>query len=91
MEDNRAAIVLTEQNMSHNGTLTKNMDLKYKWIEEKVEADTLVPQYTWTNFNPADIFTTNLPRETFNRLLQLILEKAINPTPPESDWGGVLE
>ena len=46
MEDNRAAIVLTEQNMSHNGTLTKNMDLKYKWIEEKVEADTLVPQYT---------------------------------------------
>jgi len=85
MEDNRAAIALTEQNMSHNGTRTKHMDLKYKWIEEQVEAGTLVPQYTPTNLNPADIFTKNLPRETFNRLLKFILEPAINPTPPESD------
>ena len=91
MEDNRAAIALTEQNMSHNGTRTKHMDLKYKWIEERVEAGTLVPQYTPTNLNPADIFTKNLPQETFNRLLKFILEPAINPTPPESDWGGVLE
>ena len=56
MEDNRAVMALTEQNMSHNGTRTKHMDLKYKWIEEQVEAGTLVPQYTPTNLNPADIF-----------------------------------
>ena len=91
MEDNRAAIALTEQNMSQNGTRTKHMDLKYKWIEEQVEAGTMAPQYTPTNLNPADIFTKNLPRETFNRLLKYVLEPVINPTPPESDWGGVLE
>ena len=85
MEDNRAAIALTEQNMSQNGTRTKHMDLKYKWIEEQVEAGTLVPVYTPTNLNPADIFTKNLPRETFNRLLKYVLEPAINPTPPELD------
>jgi len=85
MEDNRAAIALTEQNMSQNGTRTKHMDLKYKWIEEQVEAGTMAPQYTPTNLNPADIFTKNLPRETFNRLLKYVLEPVINPTPPESD------
>ena len=86
MEENRAAIALTEQNMlSHNGTRTKHMDLKYKWIEEQVEAGTLVPQYTPRNLNPADIFTKFLPRETFDRLLKFILEPVINPTPPESD------
>jgi len=61
------------------------MDLKYKWIEEHVEFGTLVPQYTPTNLNPADIFTKNLPREPFNRLHKFILEPTIHPTPPELD------
>jgi len=61
------------------------MDLMYKWIEEQLEAGTLLTHYIPTNINPADIFTKNLPRETFNRHLKIILEPAINPTPLESD------
>ena len=46
----------------------KHLDLRMKWIQEKVESGNFVIEYISTKEQVADILTKPLPKETFEKL-----------------------
>ena len=83
-EDNRAAISLTEQNLSPGGSRTKHMGVRFQWIYEQVKNETLVILYVASKFNPADIMTKPLARDALEHCIKMTLS-AINSLPPIPD------
>jgi len=69
-EDNRAAISLTEQNLSPGGSRTKHMDIRLKWMQQQVELGNFLVLYTPSKFNPADIMTKPLPNDTIDTCIK---------------------
>ena len=83
-EDNRAAISLTEQNLSPGGSRTKHMDIRLKWMQQQVELGNFLVLYTPSKFNPADIMTKPLPKDTIDTCIKGTLSP-IDHLPPIPD------
>ena len=68
--DNNGAISLAKDNVHHERA--KHIALKHHFIREKVEDSTVALSHISSSNNLADIFTKALPRDTFNRLCEMI-------------------
>ena len=64
--DNQSTIFVSKNPAEHK--MMKHVDLRHKWIQEKVENKEFEVEYVPTKDQTADIFTKALPRETFERL-----------------------
>ena len=68
-EDNQAAIVFTQNPQSHGKM--KHIDIKYHFVREKVQDNTVQLHYCPTSDMVADVLTKGLSSEKFSRLRQL--------------------
>ena len=80
-EDNRPALSLCQQDMSAGHARSKHFDIKWKWITEQITKEKIKPLYCPSALNPADIFTKNLLRILFRRLIDSVLAPPYNLTP----------
>jgi hypothetical protein len=64
--DNQSTIFVSKNPAEHK--MMKHVDLRHKWIQEKVENKEFEVEYVPTKDQTADIFTKALPKETFERL-----------------------
>ena len=78
-EDNTAAIKLSNQQTPGARSRTKHLDIRFRWVQEKIAAGLLRPLHIPTNYNIADLLTKALSPEVFNRLIQLATEPRSNP------------
>ena len=68
-EDNQAAIVFTQNPQSH--AKMKHIDIRYHFVREKVQDNTVQLHYCPTSDMVADVLTKGLSSEKFSRLRQL--------------------
>jgi hypothetical protein len=66
--DNQSTIFVSKNPAEHK--MMKHVDLRHKWIQEKVEAKEFEVDYISTKDQIADIFTKALTKEVFERLRQ---------------------
>jgi hypothetical protein len=64
--DNQSTIFVSKNPAEHR--MMKHVDLRYKWIQEKVEANEFQVEYVSTKDQIADIFTKALHKDMFERL-----------------------
>jgi hypothetical protein len=64
--DNQSTIFVSKNPAEHK--MMKHVDLRHKWIQEKVEHGEFQVEYVPTKDQVADIFTKALPKESFERL-----------------------
>lgn len=64
--DNQSTIFVSKNPAEHK--MMKHVDLRYKWIQEKVDAKEFQVDYVSTKSQIADIFTKALTKEVFERL-----------------------
>ena len=64
--DNQSTLFVAKNPAEHK--MMKHVDLRYKWIQERVENEDFLVDYVSTKDQIADIFTKALPKETFQRL-----------------------
>ena len=72
-EDNKAAILVAEQETSSAGRC-KHIDVKYRFVAEAVKDGIVRVRYTPTDTNMADLFTKPLTIAVFERLLKTSLD-----------------
>lgn len=70
--DNQPAIQLSKHKMIKQRT--KHIKLKYDWIKEQIEEKEVTVSYKSTKENLADVFTKILPRTTFEKFINQIME-----------------
>ena len=68
-EDNQAAIAIAQQPHSHSKM--KHIDIRYHFVREKVQDNTIELRYCPTNNMLADILTKGLTHDKFSRLREL--------------------
>ena len=68
-EDNQAAIAIAQQPHSHSKM--KHIDIRYHFVREKVQDNTIKLRYCPTNNMLADILTKGLTHDKFSRLREL--------------------
>jgi hypothetical protein len=68
--DNQSAISVAENPAMHDKA--KHIALKYHYIRDLVENNTVTLHYCPSNANPADLLTKVLPRDTTSRLRRMI-------------------
>ena len=73
-EDNKAAILVAEQETSSAGRC-KHIDVKYRFVAEAVKDGVVRVRYTPTDTNVADLFTKPLTIAVFERLLKASLDQ----------------
>ena len=73
-EDNRAAILIAEQETSSAGRC-KHIDVKLRFVAEAVKDEIVRVRYTPTEQNIADLFTKPLSIAVFERLIKAALDK----------------
>ena len=71
LEDNAAAITLSDNSVM--GKRTKHIDLRYCWINDKVQDGTLKLVKVTSSKNIADLLTKPLARDRFQHLVSLIV------------------
>ena len=71
-EDNQACIAMIANNIVSGRN--KHMELKMHYVRERVQAGDVKIEYVKTSEQRADILTKNLPRPTFERLRDLLLD-----------------
>ena len=64
--DNQSTIFVSKNPAEHR--MMKHVDLRYKWIQEKVEANEFQVEYVSTKDQIADIFTKALHKDMFEGL-----------------------
>ena len=64
--DNQSTIFVSKNPAEHK--VMKHLDLRMKWIQEKVESGNFVIEYISSKEQVADILTKPLPKETFEKL-----------------------
>lgn len=64
--DNQSTTFVSKNPAEHQ--MMKHVDLRYKWIQEKVESGEFKIEYVSTKDQIADIFTKALTKEVFERL-----------------------
>jgi hypothetical protein len=67
--DNQSTIFVSKNPAEHK--MMKHVDLRYKWIQEKVEAKEFEIEYVSTKDQVADVFTKALTKDVFQRLRTL--------------------
>ena len=67
--DNQSTIFVSKNLAEHK--MMKHVDLRYKWIQEKVDAQEFEVEYVSTKSQVADIFTKALTKDVFERLRTL--------------------
>jgi len=72
-EDNKAAILITENECSSAGK-SKHLDVRFKFVAQAVVEGAVRVRYTPTDLNLADLLTKALPAVTFERLRRLCVE-----------------
>ena len=70
-EDNRAAILVSEQACSSAGRC-KHVDIKYKFVARAIRDGEVILRYTPSSQNVADILTKPLTQAVFDRLKLLV-------------------
>ncbi len=68
-EDNQAAIAISQQPHSHSKM--EHIDIRYHFVREKVQDNTIELQYSRTDDMIADILMKGLTHEKFSRLRAL--------------------
>jgi hypothetical protein len=68
-EDNRAAILVAEQETSSAGRC-KHIDTRFRFVSEAIRQRVVRVRYTPTDMNVADLFTKPLTTAVFDRLLK---------------------
>ena len=68
-EDNQSAIAIAQQPNSHSKM--KHIDIRYHFVREKVQDNTIELRYCPTNEMIADILTKGLTYDKFSRLREL--------------------
>nr|GEV86794.1 copia protein [Tanacetum cinerariifolium] len=85
--DNRSAIALCRTNVQHSRS--KHIDIYHHFIREQVEKGVVELYFVTMDYQLADIFTKDLPRERFEFLLprldKMADENVPAPTPTRSD------
>ena len=69
-EDNQGAIELSRNPKHHNRT--KNIDISYRFIRERVATNEINVEYCPTSNMVADIMTKALPKTTFENFRDLL-------------------
>nr|GFA83269.1 retrotransposon protein, putative, unclassified [Tanacetum cinerariifolium] len=72
--DNRSAIALCYNNVQHSRS--KHIDIRYHFIREQVERGVVELYFVTTDYQLADIFTKELPRQRFEFILPRLEEKS---------------
>ena len=70
--DNQSTIFVSKNPAEHR--MMKHVDLRYKWIQEKVESGHLKVEYVNTKLQLEDIFTKALTKELFERLRSRLVQ-----------------
>ncbi|GJZ10672.1 hypothetical protein Tco_0545431 [Tanacetum coccineum] len=73
--DNKSAIALCCNNVQHSRA--KHIDVRYHFINEKVENGIVELYFVRTEYHLDDIFTKPLPREIFNFLIEKLDMRSI--------------
>ena len=81
--DNAGTVAISKNPVHHDKT--KHIALRHHYIREKVEDNTISLNHVPSASNIADLLTKSLPRETFDRLRELL------GLGYRSDQGGVSE
>ena len=66
--DNQAAIAAVKE-VGSRAKVTKHIDVRHRWLNDKVSEDKLVVRYVPTDKNVADLLTKALPQVTFEKLV----------------------
>ncbi|GJV29900.1 retrovirus-related pol polyprotein from transposon TNT 1-94 [Tanacetum coccineum] len=75
--DNKSVIALCCNNIQHS--LAKHIDVRYNFIKEQVENGIVELYFVRTEYQLADIFTKNLPRERFNFMIEKLGMRSMSP------------
>ncbi|GKF14187.1 hypothetical protein Tco_0055649 [Tanacetum coccineum] len=75
--NNKSAIALCCNNVQHSRA--KHIDIRYHFIEEKVENGIVELYFVRNKYQLADIFTKPLPRERFNFLIDKLGMRSMSP------------
>ena len=73
-EDNKSCIILAEGETSGGGR-SKHIDIKFRFITEKIKSGKVRVRYIPTSWNYADLMTKPLAKVQFARILDL----CVNP------------
>ena len=68
--DSQSAIDLSKNSMYH--ARTKHIDVRYHWIREKIEDESMQVEKISTNENPADMLTKVVTRDKFELCKELV-------------------
>jgi hypothetical protein len=68
--DNQSTIFISKNSTAEHKVM-KHVDIRQKWIQEKIESNEFEIQYVQTNEQIADIFTKALPKEKFEKFRNL--------------------
>ena len=69
-EDNKACILLAEQETSSAGRC-KHIDIKFRFVAEALKDQIVRVRYTPSDMNLADLLTKALPPATFHKLVTM--------------------
>ena len=89
MQDNTSTILLENNGHTSSTKRTKHIDIRYFYVEEKVDSKDVIVEYCPTKHMRADIFTKPLHSNLFKRLWSQIM--GFDPSSPYySDHRSVL-
>jgi hypothetical protein len=77
--DNQSTIFVSKNPAEHK--MMKHVDLRHKWIQERVEAGEFSVEYVSTKDQIADIFTKPLSKQLFERF-RMLCNVVQQPTVP---------
>ncbi|GJR54384.1 hypothetical protein Tco_1404905 [Tanacetum coccineum] len=80
--DSKSAIAISCNPVQHSRI--KHIDIRYHFIKEHVEKDTVELYFVGTEYQLADLFTKALPKECFEYLVHRIGMRCMTPTQSES-------
>ena len=73
-EDNRAAILVAQQECSSAGRC-KHIDIRYRFVAEAIKDRIVRVRYTPTDLNLADLLTKPLACKEFERLVEMCRDR----------------
>ncbi|GKC41055.1 hypothetical protein Tco_1053439 [Tanacetum coccineum] len=76
--DSQSAIVISCNPVQHSRT--KHINIRYHFIKEHVEKDTIELYFVVTEYHLADLFTKSLSKERFEYLVHRIGMRCMTPT-----------
>nr|GFC98582.1 retrovirus-related Pol polyprotein from transposon TNT 1-94 [Tanacetum cinerariifolium] len=81
-DDSKAAIAISCNPVQHSRT--KDIDVRYHFIKEKVEKGIIELFFVETEYQLADLFTKALPEERFKYLVRRLGMRCLTPAEVEA-------